>query len=302
MDEMIGKTYGNWTVLEKTEHRTKDKNILYLCKCTFGTIREVNSSSLRQGKSKSCGCTKTTNISNKIFPGKVFDDLIIEKEIKHEEKKSTWRCKCKCGKYCERSSSTLLRKDRFHSCGCYNIKILNEKQCKDLTNLVFGLLTVIALDNKNSTKEYRKWICKCKCGNLISVPTNSLTSGNTSSCGCINYSIGEKNIEKILKENNISFKSQYTTKELNKKRFDFAILQNEKPIRLIEFDGIQHYTDNSGIWNSKESLKDIQDRDKQKNIWAKDNNIPLVRIPYWERDKITFEMLFSDKYLVKENE
>ena len=33
-------------------------------------------------------------------------------------------------------------------------------------------------------------------------------------------------------------------------------------IRLIEFDGKQHFTDISGIWNSKETLEDIQKRDK----------------------------------------
>ena len=36
-----------------------------------------------------------------------------------------------------------------------------------------------------------------------------------------------------------------------------------------------------------------------KNQLAQDNNIPLVRIPYWERDNITFEMLFSNKYQIR---
>lgn len=35
-----------------------------------------------------------------------------------------------------------------------------------------------------------------------------------------------------------------------------------------------------------------------KNEWAKEHNIPLVRIPYWERDKITLDMILGDKYLV----
>jgi len=30
------------------------------------------------------------------------------------------------------------------------------------------------------------WYCKCDCGNYTKVKTNSLTSGNTSSCGCWN--------------------------------------------------------------------------------------------------------------------
>jgi len=40
--------------------------------------------------------------------------------------------------------------------------------------------------------------------------------------------------------------------------------------------------------------------DKEKNEYALSNNIPLVRIPYWERDNITLEMIMGDKYLVRE--
>ena len=32
---------------------------------------------------------------------------------------------------------------------------------------------------------------------------------------------------------------------------------------------------------------------------AKENNIPLIRIPYWKRDNINLELLFSNKYLIK---
>ena len=75
-------------------------------------------------------------------------------------------------------------------------------------------------------------------------------------------------------------------------------MENDIIIRLIEFDGIQHYSDRSGVWNQKDSLKRCQERDKRKNQWAKDYNIPLVRIPYWERDKITLDMIMGDQYLV----
>lgn len=142
------------------------------------------------------------------------------------------------------------------------------------------------------------WKCICDCGNETIVRTNSLTTGNTASCGCINYSIGEYNIEKILKENNINFKPQYTNQELELKKYDFAILENNIPIRFIEFDGEQHYNNISGIWNSPDSLEDIQARDKLKNEYALSHNIPLVRIPYWERDNITIEMIMGDQYLI----
>ena len=103
-----------------------------------------------------------------------------------------------------------------------------------------------------------------------------------------------KNIQTILQENNIEYKKEYVIKEIGNLRFDFAIIKNNKVVRLIEFDGIQHYSNKSGVWNTKDSLEHRQERDNRKNKWAFENNIPLIRIPYWERDNITLEMLFGE--------
>ena len=81
-----------------------------------------------------------------------------------------------------------------------------------------------------------------------------------------------------------------------RKHFDFSILNDDnKVIRLIEFDGEQHYEEVSLF---RDGLEEIQRRDKEKNEWATIHNIPLVRIPYWERDNITLDMILGDKYLI----
>ena len=124
-------------------------------------------------------------------------------------------------------------------------------------------------------------------------------AGKTKSCGCINYSIGEQNIITILNKFNIPYIKEYTEFSLNKKRFDFAILDDtNKIIRLVEFDGIQHTDPTKGWSRNAESLKIIQQRDEEKNQWAKKHNIPLVRIPYTERDNITLDIIMGDKYLI----
>ena len=70
--------------------------------------------------------------------------------------------------------------------------------------------------------------------------------------------------------------------------------------RLIEFDGEQHYEQNikNSGWNTYEKYQYTLKNDLKKNQIAKDNNIPLVRIPYWERDNITLKLLLEDKYLI----
>ena len=67
-EEMIGKQYGNWTVLEyshsvdNSKFRkdrnafVKDKRHFMLAQCTCGTIRKVRKDGLTSGSTKSCGC------------------------------------------------------------------------------------------------------------------------------------------------------------------------------------------------------------------------------------------------------
>lgn len=43
-----------------------------------------------------------------------------------------------------------------------------------------------------------------------------------------------------------------------------------------------------------------QKRDKVKNEYTLSHNVPLVRIPYWERDKIILEMILGSTYEVRE--
>lgn len=55
---------------------------------------------------------------------------------------------------------------------------------KDLTGKRFGRLVVIELAGKSANGKYQ-WKCKCDCGNYIIVKGNSLTTGHTKSCGCL---------------------------------------------------------------------------------------------------------------------
>lgn len=104
--------------------------------------------------------------------------------------------------------------------------------------------------------------------------------------------MGEKNIENILIQNNIKYFREYKFQDLGLYRFDFYLPDQN---RLIEFDGIQHFKPSH--WH--ETLEAIQIRDQIKNNYAKSHNIPLVRIPYWERDNISLDLILGNKYLLK---
>lgn len=302
--DITGQRFGKWTVLDQSPQRSAGGTIKWICKCDCGTIKNVDGTSLRKNKSTNCGCENKKRLAKLNAPdliGQKFDRLtVIKKSTERNNNRILWECQCDCGNTCLKTTTYLHRSDFFHSCGCYGKEQITNLNKKDLKGKKFGKLTVLEQTNERDSGGNIIWKCKCQCGNITYVRTNSLTTGNTQSCGCINYSIGEDNIKNILKENNISYCTQYTVPSLSLKKFDFAILNSQKEIiRLIEFDGEQHYTDIQGLWNSKETLQDIQKRDQEKNQWAKEHNIPLVRIPYWERDSITLDLILGDKYLVK---
>lgn len=113
----------------------------------------------------------------------------------------------------------------------------------------FGKLTILALDTSRASDGSYNYICECECGNIKIINGVALRQGVTTSCGCINYSIGEKRIKDILDINQINYIKEYSIPELNYKRFDFAIMNDEsQPIRFIEFDGRQHYEPFNSIW------------------------------------------------------
>ena len=104
-----------------------------------------------------------------------------------------WNCLCKaCGEYCIKNSSNL----KVHkSCGCQKNKGIGKALRKDLTGKKFGNLTAIKYTGKSNSSGNAIWQCKCDCGNYCEVDSNNLTALHTTSCGCVNYSIGAKNIE-----------------------------------------------------------------------------------------------------------
>ena len=293
--DLTGQKFGRLTVLERNKTR---KGVAWICKCDCGKIVSRLGGSLRSGQTLSCGCLKDEKHRKDLTNQKFGELTAIEhgKTIyeKSGDKIATWRCKCNCGNVID-VPTFYLTNGTTRSCGCLRRKMwLKMFEDKDLTGKKLGKLTVLnrILDKKGTYYE-----CLCECENIKIIRGADLSSGKTQSCGCIRYSIGEENIKQILKENNIIFKTEYSFSDLPNRRFDFAIFDNNNNtlLRLIEFDGPQHYKETPYFSGT---LNETQTRDREKNNYAILNNIPLIRIPYKERDKITLDLLFSDKYLI----
>ena len=139
------------------------------------------------------------------------------------------------------------------------------------------------------TKDYVK--CQCKeCGNEWSTTYSNLTNPcNHTGCPRCSKSKGEKKIISILENKKVEYECQKTFKEckdIHVLPFDIYIPSKNT---CIEYDGEHHY---KVIPRSKDNSKNIQEfntiqqHDRIKNDFCKNNHINLVRIPYYEYDNI----------------
>lgn len=294
---LINQQFGKLTVKEETSER-KNKSVVWICECECGNREKFSTKELRSDgiiQCSKCGKSRKPNFNlTENIVGKKYNHLKVkERTNKTQGDKLLYACECDCGNpklvYVTR---TDLISGHTKSCGCLKRKysignIINNRKIIDIIG---------KKEDKRDGNFYYK--CKCLlCGREYDALAQTLD--NTISCGC-QKSIGEYNIIQILNKNNISYIKEFIIDNSNY-RFDFAILNSaNNVIRLIEFDGEQHYEENvkNSGWNTLKKYEYTYKNDIAKNNLAKEKEIPLVRIPYWERDNITLEMILSDKYLI----
>lgn len=135
-------------------------------------------------------------------------------------------------------------------------------------------------------------LCRCKKCNYEwkSTPDNliyeNINCPNCTSGKCEGMS-GEilKNLNIGTVKRHVRFKD---CKYINTLEFDYIIYDNEMNIIFAcEYDGEQHYIPIDFSGKGKEyamkQLEIVKLRDNIKNEYCKNNNIPIVRIPYWEK-------------------
>lgn len=168
------------------------------------------------------------------------------------------------------------------SCGCVASQRLVGKR--------FGKVICVSATNERYAGSIC-WRCKCDCGKEIILPSSRLKFDKNLSCGCDGPKYeGEEKIKQILKKNKINFIAQFRFKDCKDKNtlpFDFYLPDYNC---CIEYDGVQHFVATGG-WNTDEHLKYVQKHDSIKTKYCKENDILLIRIPYWDLNKINKEYL-----------
>lgn len=272
--------------------KNNGKNTAWLCKCDCGNYVVVDAGSLTAHRQKSCGCNyikekRADEYTQQQIGQKIGHWTIIGRG----DKDKTWLCECDCENHTVQS---MKKTEMRRSLGCKYCSTAPTKLI-DLTGKKFGHWLV--LKKGLTQKGHTMWECECDCPShtIRLVDGYKLRNGISTSCGCDTNSKGERKISQLLTENNLAFECE--------KRFDTCLSNKDGQMRfdfyvnnqyLIEFDGWQHSKETDTGWSSKERIRITQERDEIKNQWCKENNIILIRIPYWHLKNLSIKDLMPE--------
>lgn len=271
-------------------------NIKIECRCKIdGCMWHSTPDNLLRGKS----CPKCAGVKKKTHE-EFINELkekrpTIEVVGKYEGNKKKIRCRCLiCGGEWEPIPNALLR-----GTGCPNCFGNKKKNHKEFVGQMKVLNPDIEIVGKYSGA-LTKIKCKCAiCGNEWETRPSVLLA----SYGCPRCTIskGEDKIEKYLKDNKIFHISQKKFDDLigvggRCLSYDFYI-QNQN--LLIEFNGIQHEKPVGYFGGNKVFITQME-HDKRKRIYAKEHNIDLLEIWYYDYDNI--EQILSEKLHINNTE
>lgn len=231
--------------------------------------------------------------------GQTFGRLYVIKQVENTitpngRSHVTWQCRCDCGNIVN-VRSECLRNGHTVSCGCYSLERTKNMGKNRLINLIgqrFGYLTVIDYCEERSTHGEAIWLCQCDCGNIVKVISTNLRrkKEGTISCGC-KKSKGEYKISQILMKMQVPFiiQKKFDTCIFPETQrhllFDFYLPEQNL---LIEYDGQQHF---AKIKNDRYDYENLKKRDSFKDNWCLENNYSLIRIPYYDLEKIDEEYM-----------
>lgn len=74
---------------------------------------------------------------------------------------------------------------------------LPSSRIKDMTGQEIGWWTVLSFSHTAPDKgQNAYWLCRCKCGNEVTVSARSLRGGSSKSCGCFRNQLSKTTIKK----------------------------------------------------------------------------------------------------------
>jgi len=284
MHEVFGLVGDEFSVLsEFVAVKVKVKFLHNKC----GTEFNMNPSDFLLGQ-RCPKCAGTMKKSHDEFVKEVFDAVGDEYEILSTYVNSATKVKFKhkkCNKIFNMAPNNFTSQNqRCPHCNGKKLRTQNEFE-EEVFKLVGSEYKILG---KYVNKDTKVEFYHVDCGRKFDMRANNFIRGQR--CPHCNESKGEKAIGEYLNCNGIKFKREYRFKDCRNKKtlpFDFAVFINKKLQVLVEYDGRQHF-EAIDWFGGEKSLKYLQNNDEIKNNYCRENNIPLIRIPYTVKNIVEF--------------
>jgi hypothetical protein len=186
--DITGQRFGSLVAVELTDKRSSSRAVVWKCQCDCGNVVDVNSSSLRQGHTKSCGCFSFRPRKYQPEEGVTYGYLTYVNEapriVRPSKTVKAGNFTCICGKEVVKSFQEVCS-GNITSCGCMKGKA----NIKDITGEKFNRLTALKSTGVIKNGGYI-WTCQCDCGTIKDIPISALNSGQVKSCGCAKITHG----------------------------------------------------------------------------------------------------------------
>ncbi len=117
--DLGGQSFGELTVLQRSETYHKNGGVWWLCKCRCGNTVEYPGTLLVTGRRTSCGCKTVKHYHSSDITGKVFGRLTALYPTDERDSRGSivWHCRCSCGNEIDVTYNSLVYTNQ-RSCGC----------------------------------------------------------------------------------------------------------------------------------------------------------------------------------------
>lgn len=262
-------------------------------KCECGKEFEAAISNVSRGNVSSCGCKRFH-----YKPGDLLGpDKIELVRYTNKDKNRKWFGDFICPRCGQTFNSRInnVVKGETRSCGCIRDKKFYDKihsySYKEIAGEKAGVWTALYRTERQDKNHTWYWMCQCENGHYHEILSSNF--GKTLTCPfCTGESSGERKVRITLEQLKIEYKQQYSfseCKRINLLKFDFYLPDYNC---CVEYDGEQHF-EPSNFFGGEEAFKERQERDEIKNQFCREQNIRLIRIPYWDFNKINEDYILE---------
>ena len=280
------KEHGENTILEGEYTNAHDSNLTFICGCGATFHRRWNNvKDQKQIKCEECSGRIVWNKDKCNEWLKEHGEGTVLVSEYTNSKDNSLKFKCGCGNEFKRSWHGFVVGKLVKCEECIGQIKWNKEKCNEWLK-EHGEGTVLESEYTSTHDNSLTFICGC--GNKFKRSWHNVKDQKQIKClVCTEKSKGEQAIEAKLTKDQVEHEKQHKCGCKNKQElpFDNALFKDGKLVCLIEFDGKQHF-EAIEFFGGEEGLEYRKQNDYLKSKYCASNNIPLVRIPYWEYDKI----------------